>query len=88
MLIVFVELKPKKGIDYSRDHLRRKWKAGEFPAPVSISDRRIAWIESEVDDWIAARIAKRDAGKACDREPAESSAKPVKNEARSAEAAQ
>jgi prophage regulatory protein len=60
MLILFRELKPKKGIDYSRDHLRRKVKAKEFPEPVPISDRRIAWIESEVDDWVAARVAERD----------------------------
>lgn len=33
----------------------------KFPAAVKIGDRAVAWIEAEVDDWIAARIAARDA---------------------------
>lgn len=32
---------------------------GNFPKPVFISERRVAWIESEVDAWIAERIASR-----------------------------
>lgn len=60
-LIPFDRLKPDKGIDYCRDHLRRKVKAGEFPTPVSLSDRRIAWREDEIDDWLASR-PRRDNG--------------------------
>jgi predicted DNA-binding transcriptional regulator AlpA len=64
-LIDFKSLGPTKGINYSRDHLRRKWKAGEFPKPIVLSknksdiNRRICWIVSEIDDWIAARAAER-----------------------------
>jgi predicted DNA-binding transcriptional regulator AlpA len=54
-LIDFKSLGPAKGINYSRDHLRRKCKAGEFPKPIALSDHRIAWRESEVDDWLASR---------------------------------
>jgi prophage regulatory protein len=32
----------------------------EFPHSVPLSDRRVAWIEDEIDGWIAARIAERD----------------------------
>ena len=32
---------------------------GNFPKPIFISERRVAWIESEVDAWIAERIASR-----------------------------
>ncbi|WP_336019118.1 AlpA family transcriptional regulator [Acinetobacter lwoffii] len=32
---------------------------GLFPKPVKLSERRVAWIESEVDAWIAERIANR-----------------------------
>jgi prophage regulatory protein len=60
-LIDFKSLGLAKGINYSRDHLRRKCKAGEFPKPVPVSDRRIAWIEAEVDEWLLARAAERDA---------------------------
>lgn len=35
-------------------------KAGTFPAPVKIGPRGIAWVENEIDAWIAARIADRD----------------------------
>lgn len=34
---------------------------GRFPKPVSLSEKRVAWIESEVDEWIAERIASRNA---------------------------
>jgi prophage regulatory protein len=52
-LISFKDLGPVKGIPWGRDHLRRKWKAGEFPAPLKLSNHRIAWIESDVDRWLA-----------------------------------
>ena len=58
-LIDFKSLGPCKGINYSRDHLRRKCKAGEFPKPIPVSERRIAWIEAEVDEWLSDRAAKR-----------------------------
>ena len=34
---------------------------GKFPKAVKISERRVAWIESEVDQWIANRIAQHKA---------------------------
>jgi len=33
---------------------------GEFPRPVKLSQRRKAWLESEIAAWQAARIAARD----------------------------
>lgn len=59
-LLTYPELRSQKGIVYQRDHLRRKCKAGEFPQPVALSPRRIGWVESEVDGWLAALAAKRD----------------------------
>jgi len=32
-------------------------KAGTFPAPVSLGGRAVAWRATEVDGWIAERIA-------------------------------
>jgi prophage regulatory protein len=63
-LITFRQLAPEKGIHYSRDHLRRKCKAGEFPKPIQVSDSRIAWVDSEIDKFIASRLAERDAAEA------------------------
>ena len=34
---------------------------GKFPKAVNISERRVAWIESEIDQWIANRIAQHKA---------------------------
>jgi prophage regulatory protein len=34
--------------------------AGEFPKPVKVSQRRNAWLESEIISWQQARIAARD----------------------------
>lgn len=33
---------------------------GSFPKPVSLGDRAVGWVESEVQEWILARIAQRD----------------------------
>ncbi len=34
-----------------------KVKAGDFPAPVALGNRAVGWVEAEVTDWIAGRIA-------------------------------
>ena len=39
----------------------RKSKAGEFPKPVPIGRHKIAFLESEVDEWMASRFRARDA---------------------------
>ena len=42
----------------------RMAREGRFPVPVRVSDYTLAefrFVESEVEEWIAARIAKRDA---------------------------
>lgn len=36
---------------------------GFFPKPISLGDRCVGWVESEVHDWILARIEERDEGK-------------------------
>ena len=59
-LLDFKDLRPAKGINYSRDHLRRKCRAGEFPKPVRISEHRISWLESEVDTWLVSKKRARD----------------------------
>ena len=32
-------------------------KTGDFPAPVKIGQRAVAWRRSEVDAWIASRVS-------------------------------
>ena len=54
------EVLAKTGL--SKAHLYALAQKGVFPKPVKLSERSSAWIESEVQDWIDARIAARDGG--------------------------
>lgn len=33
---------------------------GSFPKPIPLGDRCVGWLESEVQDWILARVEERD----------------------------
>jgi prophage regulatory protein len=35
---------------------------GVFPAPIKLSSRSSGWLESEINDWLAARIAESRSG--------------------------
>ena len=48
----------------SRSEIYRRIAAGDFPQPVKLGERAVAWPEHEVNAWIADRIAARDAGRA------------------------
>lgn len=39
-------------------------KNGEFPQCLNLSERRVAWIESDIDKWIAERVASHRASNA------------------------
>ena len=56
------ELKEKVG--YSAAHIDRLEKAGDFPRRVVLGPGAVGWILAEVDGWIRARIAERDAAAA------------------------
>lgn len=42
-----------------RSTVYNKMKSGEFPKSVSIGERSIAWIESEINSWVANNISRR-----------------------------
>ena len=60
-IIRFRDLEPMKGIPWSRVHIARLVKAGRFPLHINIGDATIGWVEAEVDEWLAERVAERDA---------------------------
>jgi prophage regulatory protein len=60
VLIPYRNLKAK-GVPYSKPHLWRLERAGKFPKPVPIGPARYAYVEAEVDDYIAALVVARDA---------------------------
>ena len=47
-------------VPYCRVHVGRLEKRGEFPQRVVCGPNRVAWLESEIESWIAERAAKRD----------------------------
>lgn len=43
----------------SRFAIYRKMNDEEFPQSVSLGDRAVAWVESEVDEWMEERLQTR-----------------------------
>ena len=41
----------------SRSSIYADIKAGRFPAPIKIGPRSIAWLDDDIDRWVASRIA-------------------------------
>lgn len=42
----------------ARSTIYDRIKAGTFPAPISLGEKSVGWVESEVSGWIAAQIGK------------------------------
>ena len=50
-----------KLVQYSAQHIARLEKAGLFPKRIRLGQNRVAWLLSEVEEWIDQRILERDA---------------------------
>ena len=48
-----------KGVNSSLITLWRWERAGKFPKRVRVSHSKVAWVESEIDEFLAKRIASR-----------------------------
>lgn len=55
------ELKTVCGIPYSGQHIARLEAAGRFPKRIRLGQNRVVWLLSEIEEWLNARIAARDA---------------------------
>ena len=51
----------ERSIGVSRVTLWRWVKAGRFPKPVQLGPQAVGWLEHEIDAWLEARAAERDA---------------------------
>lgn len=58
-VLSFPDLKEKKGIAWTRQHVWRQINAGRFPKPVKLGEATVAWVEDEIDAWLDQRIAER-----------------------------
>ncbi|HFQ5227608.1 TPA: helix-turn-helix transcriptional regulator [Vibrio vulnificus] len=52
------EVKEKTGL--SKSAIYSKIKEREFPASVPIGSRTVAWLESDINDWLEGRVQVRD----------------------------
>jgi prophage regulatory protein len=49
-------VKARTGLSRSTIYLRVS--EGAFPKPINLGPRAVGWIESEIESWLAARIAE------------------------------
>lgn len=49
------QVKVRTGL--SRSSLYAKIQNGDFPSPINLGGRSVAWLDHEVEDWIRDRVA-------------------------------
>jgi prophage regulatory protein len=49
----------------SRSTIYKLQESGDFPKSVALGPRSVAWVATEIDQWIEDRIARRDAQGIC-----------------------
>ncbi len=47
-------------VPYTPQHILRLEKRGLFPRRIQVGPNRVAWLLSEVEEWVAARVIERD----------------------------
>lgn len=50
----------RERVVFSRQHWDRLIQAGRAPKPVRIGEHRVAWLEDEIEAWLAEKVAIRD----------------------------
>jgi prophage regulatory protein len=46
----------QRRVPFSRSNLYLMMSRGEFPQPILLGARAVAWLESEIDSWIEAKV--------------------------------
>jgi prophage regulatory protein len=47
-------------VPYTPQHILRLEKRGLFPRRIQVGPNRVAWLLSEIEAWVKARVAERD----------------------------
>lgn len=50
----------RERVVYSIQHITRLEQAGKFPKRIRLGENRVAWLESEIDNWIVEKTKQRD----------------------------
>ena len=57
--IRFIKLDQVQGlVSYSAPQIWRLEQVGKFPKRIRIGDNRVAWLHSEVEDWMNSKIER------------------------------
>jgi prophage regulatory protein len=48
----------KARIGLARSSIYQLVAQGRFPRPIALGSRSVGWLESEVDEWLAAQVAR------------------------------
>ena len=59
MLIKLNEVKARTGL--SRSSIYAYIDKGIFPAQVKLGERCVAWVDSEIEEWVLSKVLARDA---------------------------
>lgn len=59
-LIRYDELQ-ERGISFTRQWIKHLEREGKFPRRVPLGPNRVAWVESEIDEYLEQMIARRGA---------------------------
>ncbi len=51
----------RQKVGFSRSEIYRLISLNRFPKPIPLGERAVAWDMDEVEDWVQARIAARNA---------------------------
>jgi prophage regulatory protein len=54
-------------VSFSKTHIYRKIADGTFPRPVPLGPSKVAFLEREIEEWIAARVDARERGEGAER---------------------
>lgn len=55
-LVRLTEVQARVGL--SRSTLYSRIQQGSFPRPVRLGEKSVAWVETEIDNWIGVRVAE------------------------------
>jgi prophage regulatory protein len=61
LLRVITKAELRRIVPYTPQHILRLEKRGLFPRRVRLGANRVGWLLAEIEQWIAARVAERDA---------------------------
>ena len=48
----------KDATGLSRSTIYKKISGGDFPPPISLGDRAVGWLESDIERWLTSRVEK------------------------------